>query len=235
MVDMNIFERLITEPFERCFDRAAEFLPLFFSALFIFVLGLVAGTVLKWVFTRFFRAVGIDRLSERSGAVELLKKGGMQDTVSGLLAKMIGWTTIIIFTVISMRTLEIPTFERLLESLLLYLPNIFVAVLIILTGHFLANFLGRTALIASVNAGFRLSGLAGRLVKLTIYLLAVTMALEQLGIGRETIVIAFAILFGGVILALSLAFGLGGKDIAKEYLEKKIKGEEEKKDEFNHL
>jgi len=66
-------------------------------------------------------------------------------------------------------------------------------------------------------------------------LLAVTMALEQLDIGRGTIVIAFAIIFGGIVLALAIAFGLGGRDIAKEYLEKKIKGEEEKKDEISHL
>ena len=59
------------------------------------------------------------------------------------------------------------------------------------------------------------------------------MALEQLGIGRETIIIAFAIVFGGIVLALSIAFGLGGRDIAKEYLEKKLKGEE--KDEIEHL
>jgi hypothetical protein len=74
----------------------------------------------------------------------------------------------------------------------------------------------------------------GRLVKLTILLLAVTMALEQLGIGRGTIIISFAIIFGGIVLALAIAFGLGGRDIAKEYIEKKIKGDE-KKDEISHL
>ncbi|MEW6215921.1 MAG: hypothetical protein AB1478_12085, partial [Nitrospirota bacterium] len=65
-------------------------------------------------------------------------------------------------------------------------------------------------------------------------LLALTMALEQLGIGRGTIVIAFAIIFGGVVLALAIAFGLGGRDIAKEYIERKIKGEE-RKDDISHL
>ena len=60
------------------------------------------------------------------------------------------------------------------------------------------------------------------------------MSLEQLGIGSSTIVVAFAIVFGGIILALALALGLGGRDIAKEYLEKKLKNEE-KKDEISHL
>jgi hypothetical protein len=130
--------------------------------------------------------------------------------------------------------LNIPAIEGILERFILYLPNIFVAVLILFLGYFLGNFVGRASLIAAVNAGFKLSGLIGKFVKLTIFLLTTTMALEQLGIGKETIVIAFAILFGGVILALAIAFGLGGRDIAKEYLEKKLKGEE-KKDDISHL
>ena len=128
-----------------------------------------------------------------------------------------------------------PAIEQILERFFLYLPNIFVAVIILFFGYLLSNFLGRAALIAAVNAGWKVSGLVGRLVKLTVFLLAVTMALEQLDIGRGTIVIAFAIIFGGIVLALAIAFGLGGRDIAKEYLEKKIKGEEEKKDEISHL
>ena len=78
-----------------------------------------------------------------------------------------------------------------------------------------------------MNAGFKASGLIGKFVKLTVFLLlAVTMALEQLGIGRGTIIIAFAIIFGGIVLALAIAFGLGGRNIAKDYLEKKLlKGE----------
>ncbi|PIX89781.1 MAG: hypothetical protein COZ31_00170, partial [Nitrospirae bacterium CG_4_10_14_3_um_filter_44_29] len=168
------------------------------------------------------------------GVIELLRKGGIKDSVSVLLAKVIGWITIVIFAVISMRELEIPTVERLFESFLLYLPNVFVAALILLFGYLLGNFFGRAALIASVNAGIKISGLIGRFVKFTVFILSGTMALEQLGIARGTIIISFAIIFGGIVLALAIAFGLGGRDIAKEYLEKKVKGEE-KKDEINHL
>jgi hypothetical protein len=62
------------------------------------------------------------------------------------------------------------------------------------------------------------------------------MALEHLGIGRETVVIAFAIVFGGIILALSIAFGLGGKEAAQSYIEKKLLKEEgEERDDITHL
>jgi len=225
---------VIIEPFERFFEKVLQFLPDFFSAILIFAFGIVLGFILRAISLRLFRTIKLDKFSERLGVIELLRKGGIKDSVSVLLAKVIGWITIVIFAVISMRELEIPTVERLFESFLLYLPNVFVAALILLFGYLLGNFFGRAALIASVNAGIKISGLIGRFVKFTVFILSGTMALEQLGIARGTIIISFAIIFGGIVLALAIAFGLGGRDIAKEYLEKKVKGEE-KKDEINHL
>jgi len=230
----NFLQRVIIEPFERFFEKALQFLPDFFSAILIFAFGIVLGFILRAISLRLFRTIKLDKFSERLGVIELLRKGGIKDSVSVLLAKVIGWITIVIFAVISMRELEIPTVERLFESFLLYLPNVFVAALILLFGYLLGNFFGRAALIASVNAGIKISGLIGRFVKFTVFILSGTMALEQLGIARGTIIISFAIIFGGIVLALAIAFGLGGRDIAKEYLEKKVKGEE-KKDEINHL
>lgn len=229
----NFLQRIAIEPFERFFDKVVQFLPNFLTALLILIMGVVLGAVIKGVFLRLFKAIGLDRVSERSGVIELLRKGGIKDPISVLLAKVAGWVTIAIFAIISVGELEIPAVERLFESFLLYLPNVFVAALILLFGYLLGNFFGRAALIAAVNAGIRFSGLIGRFVKFAVFILAATMALEQLGIGRETIIIAFAIVFGGIVLALSIAFGLGGRDIAKEYLEKKMKGEE--KDEIEHL
>jgi small-conductance mechanosensitive channel len=229
----NFLQRIAIEPFERFFDKVIKFLPNLLTAILILILGVVLGVILKGIFLRLFKAIGLDRVSERSGVIELLRKGGIKDSVSVLLAKVVGWITVVVFAIISMRELEIPTVERLFESFLIYLPNVFVAALILLFGYLLGNFFGRAALIASVNAGIRFSGIIGKSVKFTVFILAATMALEQLGIGRGTIIIAFAIIFGGIVLALSIAFGLGGRDIAKEYLEKKVKGAE--KDEIEHI
>jgi small-conductance mechanosensitive channel len=232
---MNSFlQKVIIEPFNRFFERLLHFLPNVLSSILIFVTGIVLGFFLKAIFLRFFRAIRLDKLSERSGVVEMLQKGGIKEPTSLILSKLIGWLTVISFTILSFRSLNVPAIDRILEKFILYLPNVFVAVVILFFGYLLSNFLGQAALIAAVNAGIKLSGLIGRLVKLTVFILALIMALEQLGIGRKTIVITYAIIFGGVVLALAIAFGLGGKDIAKEYLEKKIKGEE-KKDEISHL
>lgn len=230
----NFLDRIIIEPFDRLLERLLQFLPDIFIAILIFVTGIALGILLKALSLKVFHAVKLDTIAERAGAVEAMRKGGITEPVSQILARAVAWVTVISFSIISLRTLSVPAIEGILERFILYLPNIFVAAVILFLGYFLANFFGRAALIASVNAGFKLSGLVGRLVKLSIFSLAITMALEQLGIGRETIIIAFAIMFGGVVFALSLAFGLGARDIAKEYLERKMKGEETK-DDISHL
>jgi hypothetical protein len=231
----NFLQTVVIEPFNRFLEKVLTFLPDLLSSIFIFISGILLGLILKTIFLRVFRAIRIDRFSERSGFAEMLKRGGIKEPISLLTSRIIGWLTIISFSILSLRSLNVPAIERILEKFILYLPNVFVAAVILFIGYLLGNFLGRTALVAAVNAGMKLAGLIGRLVKLTVLLLALTMALEQLGIGRKTIVISFAIIYGGIVLALAIAFGLGGKDVAKEYLEKKIKGEEEKKDEISHL
>ena len=233
----TFLQKVIIEPFKSFLESILQFLPNFLTFLLMLVIGIILGRVLNSIFLRIFRAIGLDKFSERSGVVDLIRKGGIRDSVSVLLAKAVRWITVAIFAIIALRALEIPTIEGLFERFLLYLPNVFVAATILLFGYLLGNFLGRAALIASVNAGIKIAGAIGKFVKFTVFLLAATMALEQLGIGKETIVIAFAIIFGGIVLALSIAFGLGGKETAKEYIEKKLKGgtEEEKKDEISHL
>jgi hypothetical protein len=230
----NFLHKVTIEPFERFLEKVVQFLPNFLTSVLILVVGIISGIVLKSLCLRLFRAANIDGLSEISGVVGLVKKSGIKEPLSVLLSRAVGGITVIVFAIISMRTLEIPAVERLFESLLLYLPNVFVAALILLVGYLIGNFLGRAALIAAVNAGIKVSGLIGKFVKLTVFLLAVTMALEQLGIGRGTIIIAFAIVFGGIVLALAIAFGLGGRNLAKAYLEKKLLKEDEK-DEIEHL
>lgn len=230
----NFFDTILFEPFERFLERLVQFLPDILTAALIFLAGIVLGLILKSLLLRFFNAVNLDRFSERFGMVEMLKKGGVKEPFSLILSRLFGWILIISFSIISLRSLNIPAIDQILQKFILYLPNIFVAFLILFLGYLLSNFLGRAALIAAVNAGLALSGSIGKFVRLTIFLLAVTMALEQLGIGKETIVIAFSIVFGGVVLALAIAFGLGGKELAKTYLEKKLQGRE-KKDEINHL
>ncbi|TNF54297.1 hypothetical protein EP227_04460 [bacterium] len=229
-------EMVIIEPIKDFANNILDFLPNLLAALLVFFIGIAIAVLLKKTFVRIFKAIGLDKISEKVGIMEVLKKGGIKDSLSTLLAKIISWLTVLIFLIISLRALNIPTIERMMEEFFLYLPNVFVAILILSAGYFLSNFLGRTVLIASVNAGFKLSGIIGKFVQFTVFFISVAMALEQLGIGKETVLLTFAILYGGVVFALALAFGIGGKEVAREYLEKRLKGEgDDDDDDIQHL
>jgi len=231
-------ERLFIEPLEKFSESVLQYLPNVISFLLLLVAGLILAKFLKVFFAYVLRFIKIDRFSERSGLRDVLLRGGIRDNLSIVLSRLIGWITVFVFIIIALDVLEVPEVQHLLGTFFLYLPNVFVSVIIIFVGYILGNFLGRAALITAVNADVRMPGMIGKLVKFGIFVMAATMALEQLGIGRETIIIAFTIIFGGVVFALSLALGLGGKDMAKDYLERAFKSGEDKpgkKDDIQHL
>lgn len=189
---------------------------------------------MKTIVTKASQILLLDRLSERIGLVQILKRGGIGESFSRLMSKLAYWVVLISFIIMGLDALKIPAVENLLREFWLYLPNVIVAGLVILLGYLLGNFLGRAALIASVNAGVAIAGLLGKFVKFTVFIMAATMALELLGIGEETVLIAFAVVFGGVVLALSIAFGFGGRHIAKEYIDRMLK-EKRDKDNISHI
>jgi hypothetical protein len=220
--------------FQDLYEKFISFLPNLITALVVLLLGLALGKLVKIVFPRLFRAVGVDKVSEMTGMKELLHKGGVKRSVSELLPMILQWLIIVIFVTVSLDALNIRTVNLLLQRFFLYLPNVFVALLIVIFGYILSNFLERSCLIACVNSGISHSGAVARLVKFNVFILSVAMALEQLGIARMSVIAAYCIIFGGVVLALALAFGLGAKDVIHKYLEEKIKSDREK-DDIEHI
>jgi hypothetical protein len=116
----------------------------------------------------------------------------------------------------------------------LYLPKIVVAGAILVLGFLLAGFLSRAALLVAVNEELPCPRLLAGGARLFVHVLAVAMALEQLGIASDTVTLAFAITFGALMLALALAFGLGGRDFAAQFLANRARREEEE-DSRRHL
>lgn len=232
----NLVDTIITEPLRDFFHQLIGFLPNLLSSIIIFIIGFAAGWVFKKILIKTLNVMNIDRFSEKVGITQGFEKIGVRATPTVIIGRIVYWLVVIIFIIIALHALKVPAILELLKQLFIYLPNIAVAFLLILVGYLLGNVLGRAALLASVNAGIRSSRLLANGVKTIIVLVAFAMALEQLGIGRETVIVAFTIIFGGIVFALALAFGLGGRDMAKDYLEKRLKGKAaEKEDEFSHI
>ena len=130
------------------------------------------------------------------------------------------------------------TFENIISKSIGYLISFLAAIIIFIAGYALALFAGRAVLIAAVNAQIAGAKWISGAIQFFIIIFSFELGIEQLGIARGIVVATFSIVFGGIILALALAFGIGGKDIAKSFLEKQIKKESEKNnlpDEFSHL
>ncbi len=234
----NFIDRIVTQPLRDVYDKLVAFLPNLLTGIAVFVLGLLLAWLVKVLVVRVIRLLKLDSAFARSGVTDALQKMAAKDTPAKLIGRMFFWLVAVIFFVLSLSVMKVPVIDQLLEKFLLYLPNIFVALIVLAIGTFLGNFLGRAALIASVNAGVRLSSLLSKGVKTVIMLFALAMSLEQLGIGRSTVIAAFTVVFGGVVLALALAFGLGGQEQARRLIEKRFKKEgdkDEERDELKHL
>ena len=232
----SFFDKVLIEPLREAARDIVAFLPGLLTGIVVLVIGLGLAWLVKVLAVRIIRLLKLDAAFDRAGVTEALKKMAVKDTPAKLVGRTFFWLVTFIFFVLALRVMKVPVIDQLLERLLLYLPNVFVALVILILGWLFGNFLGRAALIASVNAGVRLSGQISRGVKGTVLLFAFVMAFEQLGIGRHTIVAAFTIAFGGAVLGLALAMGLGGKDLAKGFLEKRFKKDEEAgPDDLKHL
>jgi len=232
----DIFVRFFTEPFRRFVGKVAAFLPSLLLALLVLVAGLAASRIAAVLLQKILVAAGLDRHAEKSGILDLMKKGGLKVTFSELIGGLVFWLLAVMFMIIALATLNLPELDRLLSEFFLFLPNVFTAVVVVFVGYALSNFLAKAALVSAVNAGWRMPGFLSRTVKVMVMLLTATMALEQLGIGRGTILIVFSISFGGLVLALALAFGLGARDIARDYLEGWLKEENKnEEDDITHI
>jgi hypothetical protein len=233
----TFIDKIIAQPLRDMSQKLVAFLPNLLTGILVFVIGLLLAWLVKVLVVRIFRLLKLDAAFARSGVADALQKMAVKDTPAKLIGRMFYWLVVIIFFVLSLSVMKVPVIDQLLERFLIYLPNIFVALIILAIGYFLSNFLGRAVLIASVNAGVKIASFLSKGTKTVIMLFAFVMALEQLGIGRSTVIAAFTIVFGGAVLALALAFGLGGKDQARSLLEKRFKKEEgeREKDELKHL
>src|SRR5262249_48943853 len=137
-----------------------------------------------------------------------------------LVTRVIAWTIMLIGFLIGLSAFDATLISELVFRLLAYLPNVLAAIFVLAAGSIIAPFLARSVLIGAVNMNLQYARLLSAGVKWLVTVLAVAMALEHLGIGGGIITLAFGILFGGIVLALALAVGLGSKELVSRSLDR---------------
>ncbi len=207
----------------------AEFLPRFLVMLIIIAIGLIVALLLKYILRAVLRLTRLDRVSEAAGATRVLRMAHLP-SMSELLSRSIFWVTWLGFILLGLSVLEVASLQEQISRLFRFLPEVFVAILIMFLGVAVANFLSRTALLAAVNAGHPSARILSWSIRFVIWILAISMTLEELGLARQTVISAFSIVFGALMLGLAIAFGLGGQDLARKSLERYFGGSKKEKD-----
>jgi hypothetical protein len=215
---------------ENFVTMVVDFVPRLLAMLIIIILGWFIAFGIKIFLRRVLVLLKFDAFSENSGVTQTLTRAGLPRP-SELIGRVAFWVVWVSFMVLGLSALDIAGLQDQISHFFAFVPHIFVALLILYVGLLAANFFSRAALLAAVNANFPSPRLLGGFVRLTIAILAVTMALEQVGLARSAVLIAFSITFGAFMLALAIAFGIGGQHAARRVLEKQLLEKETEKEE----
>jgi hypothetical protein len=217
-------------------ERLEAFGPNLLAMLVILAVGLLAALAVRVLVRLVLPRVGFDRFASRAGLTVVLQKGGITSPPSNVMAVALAWAVLGVFVLLAIGALNLEIAMDLVSKTFSYLPQLLIGAAILILGSLVSAFLRRSVLIAAVNAGLPSARLLAGGVHTALMILFVAMALEHLGVGRHIILASFTILFGGVVFALSLAFGLAGRGLAREFLERVARRREEKPgDDLRHL
>lgn len=228
---------LIVEPLKEVFNKFMAFMPNLLAMLIILILGILAARLLRMLLVRLLRAIDFDSWSDRMGVTSILRKGDLWAKPSIALGALFFWGLIIVVLMTGLSALKVSTIDHLVSQFFIYLPRIFSAAAILIVGYVLAGFVSRAVLIAAVNSGFHYAKLSAEAVRLLLTVLILAMVLEELKVAPGIVLAAFSIIFSGIVLALAIAFGVGGIDAAKRIIEKEAAAQasEAKKDDIEHI
>lgn len=227
-------QAIVDKAADRIADSVANFLPglLVLSILLLFTL--LVAIVVRVLLLRVLRGVDFDRRAAEYGWT-VPTDWSMSTSLSLLVTRVVYWTILILGVLISLTALDATMPSQFAFSVFQFLPHVLAALLILVAGGILARFLARSVLIGAVNMQIQSARLLSVGVKWLVLIIAGAMALDHIGLGRRILVLAFGILFGGVVFAIALAFGLGAKDAVARALERQRLPAEKPEDKLDHV
>jgi hypothetical protein len=215
---------LFIESTQQFLNEIAVTLPQIIGALLILLIGWIIARVVKRLCVRGLKLVRFNYLTEKSGIEKFLEKGGVKVSSIHIIGTLIYWIIMLVVILATLNSLKLTAASTLFNQIMLYIPNIIVAILILVIGIYFARLVSQVLITSLKNMEEKAASMIGLIAYYAIVVLTVFIILGQLNIAGAIVNNAFTILFGAICLALGLAFGLGGKDwaasIIKKYLDK---------------
>ena len=190
------------------------FIPQLIGAIVILIVGYIVAKLLQAVVSRVLKAVGFDGWMERGGIKQFFDRAQTRETPATVLGKLVFWFVFIIAITMAADALGIQQVSQVLAQLIAYIPSIIAAILILILAALLANFL------SGIVRGATDSDLLAGIARDAIIVYGVFAALTELGITVQLTAPTFLIVLGAVALAAAIAFGWGGRDVAKDIIER---------------
>lgn len=218
---VQTWAEVLQQSFSNLLQSTVAFIPNFVFAVIVFVIGWFLGALLGKIVAQAVRAVKVDHALRSAGVESVIERAGYRLDSGAFLGALVKWFVIIVFLMAALQALGLTPVTLFLQQVVVsFLPTVIVAVLIILAGAVIAEIMQGVVTGAARAAGIRSAGFAGTIARWAIWVFAIIVALSQLGIAAQY----FQTLFMGIVVALSLAFGLsfglGGQEAAARFIER---------------
>ena len=216
---MDVFLQGLADTFRNWWNVLLLLAPRAVAAMVFVVLAILVAALVRRALRFLLRRMQFDVTSHRLGLTRLLRQGGTEISPSDAVASFASGLVLAGGILQGLSALQVPSVDNAVSAIVTFLEHLVVAFVIAAGGYIVSRFFGRAALIAAANAHLRGARWIAAAVEGLILLFSTALALEHLGLAPDVVRDAFSILFGGVVLALALAFGLGGRSVAQEILE----------------
>jgi small-conductance mechanosensitive channel len=214
MINLEIIRNAITD----MLARGIAFFPKLLTSLFILLLGWLVARLIATLIRKLAQRIGFDRIIERTGISEGLAKAEIKRSASDLVALLVFWTVFLNFLLIGLESLGLTAAVVPLRNMIAFLPRFLAAMATLVAGILLAQFLGRSTQAAMASMGVEFHHQLGQGVNALLAVMVVIIVLEQLGVDASIMINIFTNVITLAVAGLALAFGLGGRDVARNVL-----------------
>jgi hypothetical protein len=227
-------ERIMSEATNRIVQSVAEFVPGILALFAVLAGSVILAVVARQITIRALASVEFDRRAQQWGLGKL-SDWSTAKSASSFVGRAIQWIVLVCGLLVALTALDAAMPSRFALSVFEYVPHVLAALIVLAVGSAAAQFFARAVLIGAVNMQIQSARMLSLSVKWLVLIVAASMAIEQLQVGRQILILAFGILFGGAVLAVSLAVGLGAKDAVGRAIERQYQRLPQERDHLDHV
>lgn len=217
---VQTWTEIVTASLQTLWSGFIGFLPNLLGAIIVFIIGWLIASVLGKLTIQVIRLLRIDNILEKIGFKKSIERANLKLDSGKFLGEIVKWFFIIVFLMAATDILNMSQVTEFLRQILLYIPHLIVAILILLAAVLIANFLQKLVKASVEAAGLKSANFLATVTKWAILVFAILAALLQLGIVPSLIQTIFTGVVAALVISAGLAFGLGGRDLATQILNK---------------